>query len=182
LEGGINLYPYVANDSINLIDPLGLWGFGITRGASAGLGLGAGAIGTVSSGAGVFWGNGLNAGTFSTGGAFAGIGSYGPRYPDPAGSRDGSTGYVVGYGASVGAGLFGTNAKSVCDLKGPFKTLSIGGGALFGGELTIAWSNGTYFVSLTGTTSPLPFISGMASLINTNTTVKPLVGRNCDCN
>jgi len=144
--------------------------------------LGAGAIGTISGGAGVFGGNGLNAGAFGTGGAFAGVGPYGPRYPDPPGSRDGNTGYVLGYGASAGAGLFGTNAKSVCDLQGPFKTFSIGAGLLFGGELTIAWSNGTYFVSLNATVSPLPWPSGMASLINTNTAVKPLGGRNCGCN
>jgi len=172
-----NLYTYTGNNPVNYIDPSGLWGVGIIGQASAGVGLGAGAIGTISGGGGVFWGNGLNLGAFNTGGAFAGIGPYGPRYPDTPGSRDWNSGYVVGYGASGGGGLFGTNAKSVCDLRGPFKTFSIGGGALWGGELTIAWSNGTYFVSLIGTASPLPWLSGMASLINTNTAVKPLAGR-----
>jgi hypothetical protein len=101
---------------------------------------------------------------------------------DPPGSRSGSSSLVLGYGASVGAGVFCTNAKSVCDLKGPFKTLTIGAGLAWGGEITVAWSNGTYIVSLHGTYSPLPWPSGMVSLITTNTGVKPLGGKHCGCN
>jgi hypothetical protein len=167
---------------VNFIDPFGWWGWGLQLGISGGGGLGGGAIGTVGGGMGMFGGNGLNGGAYGTAGALAGFGPYGPRYPDPAGSRDGGTGYVLGYGADAGGGLFGTNAKNVCDLKGPFKTLTIGGGALIGGEAQIAWSGSIWIVSLSVTLSPLPVPSGMASLINTNTFVKPLAGRNCGCN
>jgi hypothetical protein len=180
--GDTNLYAYVWNSPSNFRDPLGEWGFGLSGGASAGAGLGAGAVGSVGGGLGLFGGNGLNVGAFGTAGGFAGLGPYGPRYPDPAGSRSGDTGYVLGYGASAGGGAFWTNAKSVCALKGPFRTFTIGGGLLLGGEITIAESGGIYFVSAHVTASPVPFPSGMASLMYTNTEVKPLAGRSCGCN
>jgi hypothetical protein len=141
--GDANLYAYVWNSPLNFIDPFGWWGVGVQGDASAGAGLGGGEVGTVGGGIGVFGGNGLNAGAYGIAGAFAGLGPYGPRYPDPPGSRNGDTGYVLGYGADAGLGLFGTNAKSVCDLKGPFKTFTIGGGLLFGGELQIG--SGSYW-------------------------------------
>lgn len=141
--GDANLYAYVWNSPLNFIDPFGWWGVGVQGDDSAGAGLSGGEVGTVGGGIGVFGGNGLNAGAYGIAGAFAGLGPYGPRYPDPPGSRNGDTGYVLGYRADASQGLFGTNAKSVCDLKGPFKTFTIGGGLLFGGELQIG--SGSYW-------------------------------------
>jgi RHS repeat-associated protein len=195
IGGDLDLYAYVWDNPTNLVDPSGRWGFGGVVGGSAGAGLGVGAVATGSAGAGVFGGKGggdcscpnsgqnspVTTGGFASGGAFAGVGPHGPRYPDPPGSRSSNSGYVLGYGASVGAGLFGTNAKSVCDLSGPFKTLTIGAGVLLGGEVTIAWSGGTYYVSASVTASPLPVPSAMGSLINTNTGVKPFSGSHCGC-
>jgi RHS repeat-associated protein len=195
--GDANLYAYVWNSPLGYVDPDGTWGVGLSDSASAGVGEGFGGVAEISGGAGVFGGTGgaqcntcsnsahnspVNAGIFGSGGSFFGLGPHGPRAPDPPGSRKWNNGYVLGLGASIGGGLFGTNAKSVCDLKGPFKSLTIGAGELFGGELTIAWSHGTYFVSLHATVSPLPFPSGSISLINTNTIVKPLAGDHCGCN
>jgi RHS repeat-associated protein len=114
--GDASLYGYVWNSPVNFIDPFGWWGLGVQGGASAGARLGGGAIGILGGGIDVFGGNGLNAGMYGDAGAFAGVGPYGPRYPDPPGSRNWDTGYVLGYGAGGGAGLFGTNAKNVCDL------------------------------------------------------------------
>ena len=123
---------------------------------------------TGSFGGGVFGGNGLNVGSFANAGALLGAGAYGPRHPDPPELRDRENG-VVGLSAGVGAGVFGTNAKNVCQLKGPFKTLVISAGVLFGGEVQISWSHGIYMVSVNATVSPLPFPSGMVALMPTET-------------
>ena len=57
LDGGINLWAYVANNPVNLIDPLGLWGFGIIGSESTEVGIfiiGAGQTGSIGGGAGIF--------------------------------------------------------------------------------------------------------------------------------
>jgi RHS repeat-associated protein len=181
--GDANLYGYVWNSPLSFIDSFGRWGAGLQVSASGGAGLGAGAVGSVAGGIGVFGGNGngLSGGAYGTAGGFAGGGPYGPRYPNPPGSPNGYTG-AAGYGFDGGAGVFGTNAKSVCDLKGPFKTLTIGAGLGFGAQIQVAWSNGTYIASGSVTWSPLPWPSGMASFMDTNTAVKPLGGRKGRCN
>ena len=43
-EGGINLYQFIGNDPVNLVDPMGLWTLQIGAGGSAGAGKGATAI------------------------------------------------------------------------------------------------------------------------------------------
>jgi RHS repeat-associated protein len=181
--GDVNLYRYVWNGPLQFTDPAGEWGVGVHGGVSGGAGLGAGATATASTGIGVFGGgpNGVNTGVFGTAGAFAGLANNGLRYPNPPGSRNDGTGYVFGYGLGVSLGLFGTNAKSVCDLQGPFKTLTIGAGGLIGGEITIAWSGKTFFFSGSLTGSPLPIPAGGGTIINTNTAVKPLSGGGCGC-
>jgi RHS repeat-associated protein len=127
--GGLNLYGYVENDPVALVDPIGLWGFGFTGTVSGEAGLGSGVAGQAGFGGGVF-GRGfkeLGFGAFTTDGWWAGTPT-GPGVGSPSAQAAGV------YGASVSAGgaFFGTNANSVCDLKGPFHTgnLTIGLGPI----------------------------------------------------
>lgn len=111
-NGGINLLSYCLNDPVNLLDPWGLWTFGVGGQASGGLGGGTqGSIGVYighKSGSGLFggWGAGL-------------LGNIGG-------------GLYFGAGGSAGGFAQWTNADSVCELKG--LSVEAGGslGELFG--------------------------------------------------
>jgi RHS repeat-associated protein len=163
-----NLYGYVWNSPINLIDPWGLWGVGAVGGGSweggAG-GLGGTAV-TSQLGGGIF-GNGSNisAGGFATAGGFSGL--PGTQLAMPPGNDN----MAVGGSASLGGGVFFTNARCVGDLQGPFKTHSIN---LFGLGIQLASgtaSDGTpiWDVSVTG-----GWGNGIsAAVFNTDTEVTP---------
>lgn len=151
LSGGINSYAYALNRPTGIIDPTGLWGFGIAGGGSAEAGaIGVGAGATASGGAGVFWGGpqGVNAGAYGSAGAFAGGPGYGAQYPCyPQGNN---ANIAAGAFAGVGAGGFLTNASSAGDLRGPFDTytVNIGVGPIQG-SLQIGYSGGTWIGSVT---------------------------------
>ncbi|MGH7165402.1 MAG: RHS repeat domain-containing protein, partial [Nitrospiraceae bacterium] len=111
-----NLYGYVENSPVNLIDPPGLWGFGGIAGGTAEAGDAAGFGFQASSGAGFFWGGsaGLNSGGFTSRGSF--VGSPKDDNPKP---------FVFGATAGLGGGVFFTNAKCAKQLLGPFDTWSV---------------------------------------------------------
>jgi RHS repeat-associated protein len=120
--GDYNLYAYVGNKPLNLIDPKGLWGVGIIGSGSmeiGAVGIGAGVTGSI--GGGVFGGGdgGMNLGGFGSLGGFAGGPGYGPSYPG-----DNNNNVVGGAFGGFGGGAFATNAKCAGDLKGPFDTYS----------------------------------------------------------
>ena len=98
---GPNLYDYVDNDPINAIDPLGLWTFGI----GLSLNFQFGPINVNWSSGFVIDGQG-NIGTYNV------------------------VGGGLGVGAKVSGGLnfSGSNAKTICDLSGPFANANLGGG------------------------------------------------------
>lgn len=126
--GDTNLYGYVFDDPVNLIDPHGLWGFGVSGGQSVEGGLvavGAGQTGSV--GAGIF-GEGIgkiNLGAFASWGGFLGGPGWGATYPKAADDNTWALGAFAGGGASA---FYAHGATSVCDLEGPFKTYSFNAG------------------------------------------------------
>ncbi len=124
LEGGTNLWPYVANNPGNYIDPSGLWGFGaIVSGSAEGGIVVAGAGATGSAGGGIFWGgsSGTTLGGFASFGAFAGGPGWGvSSAPSPCGG----TTVAGGAYAGIGRGAFLTNATNASQLSGPFDTYS----------------------------------------------------------
>jgi RHS repeat-associated protein len=126
LGGGQNPYAYVDGRVYDMVDPRGLWGFGVAGGVSGEGGLGAGIGATGSIGAGIFGDrNGhLSTGGFASGGAFAGM--FGTGYRTPA--APGPNVWAAGAYAGGGLGIWGTNAENVCDLLGPFKTWSFNAG------------------------------------------------------
>jgi RHS repeat-associated protein len=101
LRGGINLWPYTANNPLRWIDPWGLWtiGVGITVNVQAG------PINFNFSG-GVVVDSSGNVGTYTTGGGGLGVGAE----------------------VSGGISVSGSNAQTINDLSGPFATGSLGGG------------------------------------------------------
>ena len=148
--GDGNLYRYVWNNSINLIDSLGLWGVGLIGGGSVEAGVvygireaaeagqnGYGAGATGSFGDGVFFGGekGVNSGAFLSGGYFKNFSSY----ESESGVCTGQKPFVFGASAGVGGGGFLTNANSVEDLSGPFDTYSLN---IPGVSLQFGYSNG----------------------------------------
>ena len=128
--GDPNLYAYVYDDPVNLLDPRGLWGIGITLGGSAEGGAGAGTAGTSELGFGIFV-NGwhVSVGEFATAGGFSGV----PGTEDSL--TGGSNGLALGGGAGGGLSFFATNANCVTDLSKNFQTGTVeaGIGPLQGG-------------------------------------------------
>ncbi|WP_249027737.1 RHS repeat domain-containing protein [Xanthomonas albilineans] len=105
LAAGVNIYAYVGEGPINRIDPSGLWTVNVGLSGNINIPL-YGAIG--------FGGTG-----------FVGIAYDGTHFAFYGGGGGGVGG---GVGGSVGVQFGGSNAKSVCDLAGPFAFASASGG------------------------------------------------------
>ena len=122
-----NLYTYTGNNPVNVIDPIGLWGFGPIVSGSAEIGIGvAGAGAAGDAGAGLFWSGflrRLNLGAFAGWGGFVGGIEETNRdrigYPSSPCNKPAS---ILGLFAGGGGGLFLTNAESASQLSGPFDT------------------------------------------------------------
>jgi RHS repeat-associated protein len=171
--GDANLYRYVWNSAINFRDPLGKWGVGATGGASAGGGAGWGGGSTGGAGIGVFGGGpgGVNVGVTGTTGSFGGGLNNGGAYPGfPEGGKNG----VVGAYAGFGGGGFMTNAKSACQLQGPFDTTIIN---FWIGEFQYSSSGKVKIGSLTFG----PGVGAGLSYSSTTTVSATLAGRSCGC-
>ena len=121
--GDPNLYGYVYDDPVNLIDPPGLWGIGVTLGGSAEGGAGAGTAGTSELGFGIFV-NGwhVSIGEFATAGGFSGV--PGTEASLPGGSNN----LAAGGGAGAGLSFFLTNANCANDLSKQFRTGTLDAG------------------------------------------------------
>ncbi|MGA9724026.1 MAG: RHS repeat-associated core domain-containing protein, partial [Candidatus Binatus sp.] len=111
--GNENLYGYGLNDPTNAVDPTGLWTFSIGFTGNY-------QIGNVGNG------------TFSIQLAVDGSGNVALTVT----GGGGLSGMVGGDQASGGLSIGLSNAKTVCDLSGPFGNFNIGGGAEVGGSLT----------------------------------------------
>ncbi len=112
----LNRYSYVMNRPINMVDPLGLWGVGVTGGGGGALGFGPGIGYQIGSGVGIFGGNGS-----------LGLGSYTYKgdYAESSYSTVEDRDFVLGASGGVGSGFFLTNATSAHQLLGPFDTWTL---------------------------------------------------------
>jgi RHS repeat-associated protein len=129
--GDTNHFSYVRNQPLGFVDPMGLWGIGLTVSGSAEKGLGEGSAITGAIGGGIFHskstnntscnssGSGFSLGGFLSGGRFNVFGDY-PNSTSFSSPING----IVGLFAGGGAGIFYSNADSVNDLAGPFDTYS----------------------------------------------------------
>jgi RHS repeat-associated protein len=123
-EGGMNWYAFANGDPLMVLDPTGLWGFGVFGGADAtasqGI-FGVHAEGTV--GLGLFSEGGV--GAFVSHGESAGpFGIYSPQNPPSARFGPEMSNPSVGAYAGMGIGFFGTNAEYASDLESTTHTLS----------------------------------------------------------
>jgi len=187
--GDTNLYRYVWNSPTNFIDPLGEVGIGVSGGTAVegGLvGVGAGAQGSVGFGGFVDTNNGdTSTGAFASGGAFAG----GPGWGASAPSQPGNGNWVLGAYAGGGASIWVSNANSVCDLSGPFKTYSIN--AAWGWraatlQLSVGQNADGRTIVVFNYGGPLPYVpvtgGGFgASISGYNTNTVTTAGRGCGC-
>ena len=142
-----------------------LVGYGGSLDAGAGV---AGVTGTGSASGGLFYGsgNGVSAGAAASGGTAA------YALGNVAGAPT-QTGQPFSLGAYAGAGpnITFTNARSVQQLAGPFKTLTLNVGfGLVKGSLQLSFANGIWEFSIG---PPVPFVSpgvgGSVSKVTTNT-------------
>ena len=108
-QGGFNLYAYVGNDPLNLIDPYGLWTVQLGVAGSINLPFGL----SIPGGAGVAIDTRGHVGGYS----FAGVGGQ------------------VGASAEAGLSVQVSNAKTISDLTGPFFNGSLHAGVGVGGSL-----------------------------------------------
>jgi hypothetical protein len=120
--GDANLYAYVWASPTNLIDPFGLWGFGLTGGGTAVAGMSPfiGAAATASGGYGLFGGGckGTNIGAFASGGV---------AFVKPA-DLSPDANILVGLFGGLGYGGFLTNATNAAELEdlGPTWSFDLG--------------------------------------------------------
>ncbi len=127
-RAGKNLYRYVKNKPLSMIDPLGLIGFGLIANGTAEAGLGKiGAGVTGSGGVGFFSGGDCpsSLGGFASGGGRVLIGANAPPIGAPTNGYDNEDAGIFGAYTGVGAGLFFTNADDPCDLAGKGDTYNI---------------------------------------------------------
>ena len=108
--GDTNIYRYVNNNPLNLIDPLGLWGVGLQGNAGIGVGYG--------QGPGIYAGGDIKAGLFANG---PGVVLSGNAFD----SRS-TTDVIVGSEAGLGFGFFGTTADSATELAEAPASISVG--------------------------------------------------------
>jgi hypothetical protein len=147
---GRGVYAYAKGNPISYRDPLGLWTgqVGISVNVQVGPISWNGAIGIAFDG----YGN---------------VGLYGETGPGVGGGADASGGLV----------LHGSNAKTICDLSGPFANVSVGGGwgAHATGDAFYGYANDGSRIEGGGLT--LGFGAGATSSVSiTNTNVIPNVG------
>jgi len=168
-RGGINLYDYVRNNPVDLIDPLGLnpgnwWpsGYGVQVSGSVdggNMGLvpgGGGAAGvTGTAGSGLFTDSTTGqttGGNFLSGGAFINVPGLKASTPPSGGCPGNNNTFGVGANAGVGPGVFVTNAGQVGDLNGPFCQWNLNLGIVNFSLALSASSDGniTYIASMSG--------------------------------
>ena len=126
--GDVNIYRYVSNNPVNMIDPLGLWGFGGVGGAAGNVFIGGGGA---SAGGGIFSGTG--------------VGGYASAYSGFPGAGGGG----LGVGAGAGLGMFFTNADCASDLSNLENTAYLYGGiGPLGGGISFSWGDGIFNVEI----------------------------------
>jgi RHS repeat-associated protein len=126
LPGGMNTYAYAVGDPVDVIDPTGLFGAGLSVNESTEAGLlkfGAGQTGAGGIAAFTDWAS-LSWGSFGSWGAFGGDHKSGLSYPRCPGKDNWAFGAYAGGGLSA----FATDANGISDLAGPFRTYSLNAG------------------------------------------------------